>query len=155
MISVSDVPCVLVADMAEGLANGDLCPGEQSSARLAAWSWDSSQPARKAQTEARRMPPDAILAEVKKRERRVTVASLVALPLFALAIVCGAILHPIFLGVFLFLAFIQAMYFVELRQRCPVCGTRLCYGYHQEHKVCPNCGARLELTVEQEDDSTA
>ena len=140
MISALHVPCVLAADVVGNPI-----------AWLGAIGWIGGMilgflaGRAKAMDEAKRMPPDEILAEIKKREFRVTVASLVGLPLFGLAIVLGAILHPLFFGFFLFLTSFQGMYFVELQQACPVCGTRLVYGYHKRHKVCPNCGARLEL----------
>ena len=147
MISTFHVPCIVAAN--DRLVR-DLAAGNPVAVALVI-GWIGGMllgfvvARSKAMNDARRMPPVEILAEVKKRRFRETVGTLLFLPLLGLGIVSGALLNaPLLLGVLVFVAFFQAMYFTEVKQRCPVCGTRLVYGYRKEHKVCPSCNAHLE-----------
>ena len=145
--SAVQVPCVMAnkSDLARDLSDGNPVAWAIVIGGIGGMSLGFVAARAKALNDARRMPPVEILAEVKKRRFRETVGTVLFLPMLGLGIVYGALFNaPLLLGVLVFVAFFQAMYFTEVKQRCPVCGTRLVYGYRQEHKVCPGCNAHLE-----------
>ena len=149
MLLAVHVPCLVVfgssSALARGLSEGDPIAVATVIGWIGGMLLGFVAGRAKALDEARRMAPAEILAEAKTRRFHGLIATVIFFPLLVLGFVSGFVVKaPALLGIVLFIDFFQAMFFTEIRQRCPACGACLVYGYRKVHKVCPDCSAQLE-----------